>query len=387
MQATQTVSNDMESALAKLQQRVGWLRRDPGNASLYRQCADDAASLRRYDVLLEIADLALAHSPDAAAIRFDRATAQIGLRDYRSALATLAELHASSPEQEHAIAANRALCHYLLGEHEQALPHLTTEYQQGQRTPQLLFMLIRSHHSLGDLNSAVAIANENAEPAAHDAALAGAYALLFLDAEDAGAAARWAATALRLDPRSIDGNVTEATLAIMRVQTERAQRLFNVALEVAPETARAWIGLGTLAMLQQNLPLAESHLQRGLQLMPEYVGGWHLLGWSQLLRKDLPAAERSFTQALALDRNFAETHGGLATIDALAGDTSSARHRLEIARRLDPQCMSAQFAAALLEDPTLKGAGAQHILQQGLRGIAGQNQSALGKLLLKRPSH
>lgn len=121
-----------------------------------------------------------------------------------------------------------------------------------------------------------------------------------------------------------------------------------------------------------------------MKLMPSYVGGWHMLAWSQMLRKDLSAAERSFNQALALDRNFAETHGGLAAIDAMKGDTDSARQRLSIARRLDPHCMSAQFAAALLEDPTLKGAGAQRIMQEALLAISGQNQSALSRLLLQR---
>lgn len=385
MLPNQKVSSAMDSSIEKLQQRMAWLGRDPGNASLYRQCADAASTLRRFDLLLQIADTALAHNPGDPALRFDRANAQIGLRDYRSALATLAGLPAASTEQQHAIEANRSLCHYCLGEYAQALPHLASEYERGQRAPRLLFMLVRANHALGQLDEAVAIATANAEPAAQDASLAGAYALLFLDAEDADAASRWAATALRLDPRSIDGNVTEATLAIMRMQTDRAQRLFNAALEVAPETARAWIGLGTLSMLQQNLPQAESHLERGLKLMPQYVGGWHMLAWSQLMRRDLKAAEQSFNQALALDRNFAETHGALAALDVMKGDPTSARHRLAIAKRLDPQCMSAQFAAALLEDPTLQGASSQQIIQQALLGITSQNQSALAKVLLKRP--
>lgn len=383
MQATRKVSNDMEAALARLQQYSAWLQRDPGNASLYRQCADAARELQRYDLMLEIVDAALARDPGNAALRFDRATAQIGLRDFRSALATLADVPTASEEQQQALDANRALCHFMLGEHAQALPHLVSDYERGHRTPQSLFMLVRAHHFLGQLSEAVAIANANAEAAAQDARLAGAYALLFLDAEDAGAASRWAATALRLDPRSIDGNVTDGTLSIMRLQTDRAERLFKTALEAGPETARAWIGLGTLAMLQKDLPQAETHFERGLKTLPGYVGGWHMLGWSQLLRKDLQAAEQSFNRALALDRNFSETHGGLAAIDALNGKVESARQRLEIATRLDPQCMSAQFAAAVLADPTLRGAGAQEILQQALLGLGAQHHSALGKLLLK----
>ena len=387
MQGTMKSASDMDSSLEKLQRHMSWLQRDPGNATLYRQCVDAATALQRQDLLLEIANRALEQRPDDPAERFDRANAYIGLRDYRTALATLAEIPTASSEQRDAITANRALCHYCLGEFAEALPHLTSEYERGQRTAPLLFMLVRSHHHLGQLEEAVTIAKQNPAPAGNDAALAGAYALLFMDAEDVGAAARWAATALRLDPRSVDGAITEGTLAIMRLQTDRARQLFDTALESSPQAARAWIGLGTLSMLQQDLRGAESSFERGLQTMPQFVGGWHMLGWSQLMHQNLPAAERSFNQALALDRNFGETHGALAVVDAMKGDASSAQQRLNIARRLDPQCASAQLAAALLEDPTLQGARSQEIIQQTLVGIGGQNQSALSKLLVRQRRH
>lgn len=384
MQATLKVMNDADPSLEKLQQRVGWLRRDPGNATLYRQCADAAMALRRYDLLLEIADLALQSHPLEPALRFDRANAQIGLHDYRAALTTLGELQSPSLEEQNAIRANLALCHYCLGEYAEALPHLQHQYQLGQRTPRLLFMLVRSRHYLGELDEAAAIANDNVEAANADAALAGAYALLYLDVENTGAAARWAATALRLDPHSIDGNVTEGMLAIMRMQTARAQQLFKVALDGAPGTARAWFGLGSIALLQQDPQSSESHFKRGLEFMPEFIGAWHMLAWTQLMQRDLTGAEASLNHALALDRNFGETHGALAMLDAMKGATDSARHRLIIARRLDRDCLSAQFAAALLEDPSLQGVRSQEILNKLLLGIAGQNQSALNRVLLQR---
>ncbi|MFC4312707.1 tetratricopeptide repeat protein [Steroidobacter flavus] len=385
MQASTPVSSNMESPVEKLQQRLGWLRRDPDNASLYRQCADAALALRQYDVLLEIADQALSRDPDNASARFDRANARIGRREYREALSALAEIQPVTPEQSAAIDSNRAVCHYCLGEYEQALPLLMDQYRQGQRSAALLLMAVRANHHLSNLDEAAAIANANPQAAGSDAALAGAYALMFLDTGDAGSAARWSATALRLDARSIDGAITDGTLAVMRLQLDRAQRQFNSVLELAPETGRAWIGLGTLAMLQQDLRQAASHFERGLQSMPGYVGGWHMLGWAQLMQQDLEAAERSLNHALSLDRNFAETHGTLAALDALKGNVDSAKHRLELARRLDPDSFSMQFAAALLEDPSLKSSSAQQIMQQTLLKIRGQGDSALAKLLVQRP--
>lgn len=377
----------MDSPLEKLQQRLAWLRQDPANVVLYRQCAQAAMALRRYDLLLQIVDQALANDPTDAAARFDRANAQIGLHDYRGALATLAEVQVTDPEHHRAVASNRALCHYCLGEYVQALPLLQADYASGQSDAQLLFMLIRSYHFLGQLDEAAALASANAEAASKDAALAGAYALMFLDAEEADSAARWSATALRLDHRSIDGTVTEGTLAVLHLQADQAQRRFHAALEIAPDTGRAWLGLGTLAMLQNDLPQAESHIERGLRQMSAYVGGWHLLAWTQMMMQNLAGAEQSLDRAMTLDRNFGETHGALATLDVMKGDCTSARHRLEIARRLDPDCFSAQFAAALLEDPTLNGPQSQQILQELLARISNQSQSALGRMLLQHPQH
>lgn len=387
MQAPHEIVSNTDPTLDKLQRHLSWLRRDPSNAPLYRQCADMATQLRRHDLLLESAELALTVRPAEPALCFDRANAYIGLGNYRAALAALADVPVATNDQQSAITANLGLCHYCLGEFSAALPHLMSEYQRGQRTASLLFMLVRSHHHLGQMDEAVTLAKENPEPATHDAALAGAYALLFLDAEDAGAASRWAATALRLDRRSVDGGITEATLAILRLQTDRAEQLFNQVLDVAPDAARAWIGLGTLAMLQQDLARAESQFERGLQSMPQFIGAWHMLGWSQLMQQKLQAAETSFQHAMDLDRNFAETHGALATLDAMRGDAGSAQQRLNVARRLDPQCASAQFAAALLEDPTLQGARSREIIQQTLLAIGGRNTSALSRLLLKQPKH
>lgn len=387
MQAPNETLSRTDPTLEKLERHLSWLRRDPANPSLYQQCADMATQLRRHDVLLEIAELALTMRPDDPALRFDRATACIGLGRYRAALTALAEVPAATSDQQSAIQANLGLCHYCLGEFSEALPHLESEYQRGARTASLLFMLVRSNHHLGRMDEAVNLAKQNPEAATRDAALAGAYALLFLDAEDAGGAARWAATALRLDPRSVDGGITEGTLAILRLQTGRAEELFNTVLEVAPDAPRAWIGLGTLAMLQRDLIRAESHFERGLQAMPQFIGGWHMLGWSQLMQQKLQAAERSFQQALELDRNFAETHGALATLDAMRGDAASAQKRLSVAQRLDPQCASAQLAAALLQDPTLQAARSREIIQQALLGIGDRNPSALGRMLLKHSKH
>jgi Tfp pilus assembly protein PilF len=82
--------------------------------------------------------------------------------------------------------------------------------------------------------------------------------------------------------------------------------------------------------------------------MPEHVGSWHVLAWIHLIRRDVFAARSAFERALALDRNFSETHGGLAVVAALQGHQEEAHASIKRALRLDRQAVSARYAEILL---------------------------------------
>ena len=66
------------------------------------------------------------------------------------------------------------------------------------------------------------------------------------------------------------------------------------------------------------------------------------MAWCNLMKKDLAAAQQNFEAAMALDRNFGETHGGLAVVLALQGRREEAKLSIERALRLDPQSLSAR---------------------------------------------
>jgi Tfp pilus assembly protein PilF len=365
--------------LGRLQQM---LRTDPANVVLRRQCVDLATQAGQFDVVVGLADAVLDTQPTNAAALFDKATGLIGQRAYREALDVLqrSELAGSG---DGAVLSNMGLCCFCLGDFAQARRHLQECYARGERSPGLLRLLVSSCHHVGDLDEALRIASENEPAAAGDAGLAGVLALAYLDANDAAHAAKWAKTALRLDPQSVDGRVTEATLLTARLQTDRARQLLEGVIEDAPSTGRAWIGLGTLTLLDQRIDLAQQQLRRGLELMPQHVGSWHLLGWTQLVAGDLAAAEATFQHALQMDRNFAETHGALATIAALRGEEKRARMLIDIASRLDAESMAARYAQAVLNGRTGQPGHAQGIVLELVEGLAAKDGSALSKLLLK----
>jgi tetratricopeptide (TPR) repeat protein len=365
--------------LGRLQQM---LQADPANAALYRQCVDLATRAGRFDIVVQLADAVLAAHPADPAALFDKATGLIGQRDYRAALESLQRIGAPRGA-ESGVLANMGLCCFCLGDFESAKRHLDECYAGGARSAGVLRLLISSCHHVGALDDALRIAGENEAAAAGDAALAGVYALLYLDADDAARASKWAKTALRLNPKSVDGRVTEATLLTARLQTDRARQMLEGVIEDAPATGRAWIGLGTLALLDQQLDVAQQQLQRGLELMPSHVGSWHLLGWAQLVSGGLDAAERTFQHALQMDRNFAETHGALATVAAIRGETRRAQTLISIASKLDAESMAARYAQAVLSRHGGQPDRANSAVLELVEGLAAKDGSALSKLLLK----
>jgi len=364
--------------LGRLQQM---LQADPENAVLRRQCVELAAQAGKFDVVVQLADAVLDAHPTDAAASFDKATGLIGQHAYREALQILERISTPTGAAS-AVLANIGLCYFCLGEFAAARPHLDQCYERGDRSPGLLRLLVSSCHHLGALDDAVRIAGDNEEAATRDAALAGVYALLYLDADDAARASKWAKTALRLNPRSIDGRVTEATLLTARLQVDRARQMLEGVIEDAPDSGRAWIGLGTLTLLDQRLDVAQQQLRRGLELMPSHVGSWHLLGWAQLVSGEMDAADSTFKHALQMDRNFAESHGALATIAALRGETRRARNLIDTALRLDKQSMAARYAEAVLSGRTGQPGQGRSIVLELVEGLAARDGSALSKLLL-----
>jgi len=369
-----------QTPASRLQGLQSMLRTDPRNPVLRQQCTELALSSRDYDGLIVTADIVLAAQPTDAAAQFDRATGLIGKREYRQALEILHALRPLQPET-YGIDFNIGLCHYCLNEYEAALPHLRECFSKGLRDAGLLRLLVSTYHHLGMVDEAAQVCIDNPDPAATDAALAGAYALLFLDADDAARASRYAEIALRLNPKSIDGRVVQGTLLAARLRTEQAKSMLESVVAEAPQTARAWVGLGSLAMLAQDLASARSLFTRGVELMPRHVGSWHALGWTQLMQNDLPAAQATFEHALELDRNFAETHGALAAIAATKGERESAERLIEVALRLDPDCLSAKFAQSVLARRAGDVAQAQSIIETTAAAFGAQQTSALGQSL------
>jgi tetratricopeptide (TPR) repeat protein len=360
----------------RFDQLSGLLEFDTDNLELRRECVSAALNEGNFDAAMSLTDEGLRRAPKSDALLFDKANIFIGRGDFAAAIGILDRFRSRNPDNA-AVLQNLALCHYCLGDFAKSHGDLEILYAAGDRSTGVVRLLVSSCHQLGSLERAIAVADENKSLAGEDSALAGVYALAYLDASRAADAAEFAAISLRANPNGIDALTVGATLSLAAGDIDGAKLEFERILDGHPQVGRAWIGLGSIALLNKNFPQAKSDLLRGVEFMPAHVGSWHMLGWTHFALGELPDAERIFRHALALDRNFAETHGALASIAAIRGDAVQAQEMIAIALRLDSRSLAARFAQSVLASQSGDSAQSQQLVAGALRILAGSGGGIL----------
>lgn len=268
------------------------------------------------------------------------------LRQDWSGFDALVSIYHGDLQNEPAFSQLLAQKHFILRDFEQALavlkPFLTVSEAHMALAARCLYMQ-------GNIDQALNLVDLFMQQnQISESGTAGLYALMLADTGQAGIAQQWAAQTLQHNPDQVDALVAEAYLMIDAQQYEKADTVLQHGLMVAPGIGRLWSMHGQVLMVQNQIPAALDALEKATVLMPEHVGTWLLKGWCQWLSGDYPASEQSFTQALALDRNFADSHGALAVVQLQLGDRAAAELSLAKARRLDRESFSVAFADSLL---------------------------------------
>lgn len=175
----------------------------------------------------------------------------------------------------------------------------------------------------------------------------GLRALGYLDAGENPEADEAVEICLTRYPDQHEALLAAGTLRLWQGETASAQTHFQRALERYPNSGRALSGMGQVLMLAGQLEQAQATLLHAVTAMPDHIGTWHALGWAQLLQGDLSAAEHSYRSAYDLDRNFAESHGGLAVVMLLDDRFDEGESHMKRALKLDPRCVSGRYARTL----------------------------------------
>lgn len=210
---------------------------------------------------------------------------------------------------------------------------------------------LRSLHHKGDLKLAVEWIQLLIDRGSLHPALAGIGSLIAFDNQQLTLAQQWAnlgcAEAMRTGS-PVEVFVTMASLALGERDIERARQFCMDALNRNPNEGRSLSVLGFCDLLSEQPSAACVNFEKALSSMPAHVGTLHGIGWAQIISSQLDAASHSFRKAIDIDRNFAESHGGLAIVLALQERKILAAEQVELSLRLDRNTITGRFARSLL---------------------------------------
>ncbi|HZV63599.1 MAG TPA: tetratricopeptide repeat protein, partial [Telluria sp.] len=308
MQAHSTQAGASE----QLSRIEAYLAVDPDNTDLLAQAIDLGLASGELARAQGHAAAALARYPDDIFFQYRHGHVLSAQQQWAAAAAVFAALLLRNADVN--IAASLATCQAWLGQY-QAIVDTLTPYRDAPELPAAAATaLLRALHHLGRIDEASALVDAEVARLAGDAHFLGAASLLRLDQDRSADAAAFSEAALALGARSTEALVVSATLALFDSDTSIAVARFNQVLSANPNEGRSWSGLGMASLLKRDLGAAAEQLEQAVRLMPTHIGSWHTLGWCRIFGGELDKARAAFAQALALDRNFGETHGGLAVV-------------------------------------------------------------------------
>ena len=227
-------------------------------------------------------------------------------------------------------------------------------------------LYVRVLHYLGKIEEAIAYAEQLNSAGVAAPRLHGMLATLYMDAEDSEKARQSARKALTENPDDSDARTVLGLLALGDLDSRQAQAEFERVLRAQATHGRAMLGSGLGHMLNGDLAAATHMLEQATQStnMREHLGTWQTLAWCHILQKNSEEAERVLRHALELDRNFAETHGGLAVVALMRGNLDSAVQSARRAAGLDPNNFSGNFAQSLIQQVSGNPVQARAIVEQ-----------------------
>jgi len=332
--------------MSSLQRLSAFLAQDPGNTELACEVFDLHFTAGSFSDARNVLDALPEEAKHHVGVRFRHARLALVVGDYAQAERTLTELAASGHARP-AIAHDIAFAQLCQRDLDAAHASIETALDRHGETPALRILQARVALMRKDYEGAQAALTHALRLDPHEATAHGLRALAWLDAGDDAQAAHAADTCLAQHPDQHEALLAAGTTALWRGEAERSATHYARALERFPNSGRALSGMAQCRMLAGDLEGARALLERAVVAMPDHIGTWHALGWIQLLAGDLDLAEKSYTEALALDRNFSESHGGLAVVALLDERYVEGEECMKRALRLDPNGVSGRYARSL----------------------------------------
>jgi len=360
--------------VSRLARYLTFLEHDPANPALLADATEAAVDARRPDQALDLLDrLAEAHVVLPAHTNL-RGMALLQKGDVAGAADMFSALLAAGHDDP-GLRFNLAWSKAVLNEHASALELLDDATLA--ISPKAPPLRIQALHHLGRLDEALAEGERLLVLFPDNTALAGALSVVATDAGDMPRAAAFAAHG----GNSSDALTTLGLIALSGEEPDKAIALFDRALGERSDHPRAWLGRGLVRLRQGEVAAATHDLETAATQFGAHIGSWLAAGWGWFTQGNMLAARRCFETALALDENFAESHGSLAVLDLAAGKIEQARRQTSVALRLNRQCFSGALAKSLLAEHDNNPLLAQKIRERAMAVPIGPNGQTIAEAI------
>ena len=329
-----------------IQRHEGYLQSDPGNLPLQLSLGDLYHQAGRLDEAVACYEQCLAQVPGHPPARSRLASVMITQHRFADAENVLRELLAQGGPDA-ALLHNLGLTLYYQQRWDEARECFTAATRDGLQAPSNLAYLTRSLHHLGNMPDAIE-AGRQWVAQAQDSKSKSYLALLYLDNNETENGRKLAVEVLAENPDDTDANIVNGIALTEQQEMAQARQHFQTALRQDPNNGRAWLGLGLAHLYEQEHPQAIEALGNAVRIYPDNPGMIVALGWAQLTAKDPAASEQTFRRAVEVDRNFGESHGGLASALAMQNKLAEAGEEIKVAKRLDRRGFGAEFARSAI---------------------------------------
>lgn len=377
---------NIDELRSRLQRYQGFLQQDPNNIKLISDVADLHLQLGEFEQARDLLEKGLTQWPSQPTLLSGLASLTMATSEPDVAIRLLnnmLEMGQNNP----VIYYNLAHAYLYANQPDKAKQALIKIKDTQSILPQIPLLLARAQHHLGEMNEAIEHAQEYLNDHPDDPDALGVLALLFFDVENKVQAQLMAQKALSLDENNLNALLTQGSLALTTETADIAAGYFERVIARQPKNGRGWSGMGLADMLRLNLPKAIDDLKQAVKYMPTHIGTWHSLAWCQLLINDLHGAEDSFMQSMKIDRNFGETHGGLAVLHIMQGRSELAETEVKRAMRLNSNSFAGRYAESLLKskaDPEKAQEIIKNILTSSPTGDGESLQAMLQRIMRKK---
>jgi len=189
-------------------------------------------------------------------------------------------------------------------------------------------------------------------------------------------------------------------------EPDKASKLFNEALQAAPDSAAAHLGLARIAAAKGGLDSALGEIENALKLAPTDRDAWLMKADLLRLKNQPEAALAAYREVLKNNPASSAAHLSIASIYLAENKFAEAQQEIGAARKLSPNNLSVRYMQALVDFRNGKLDAARDNLQEVLKsapeyppalllsgavnyaqGLYEQAASQLGKVLDKAPAN